>query len=70
MSHDCLSVHGFILIYRLDSGGGIRVGDFGLAEDVYASGYFKQNDQANVKLPYKWMALIGKSQECHLHREN
>ncbi len=43
--------------YRLDSGGGIRVGDFGLAEDVYASGYFRQNDRANVKLPYKWMAL-------------
>ncbi len=43
--------------YRLDSGGSIRVGDFGLAEDVYASGYFRQNDRANVKLPYKWMAL-------------
>ncbi|XP_064398654.1 hepatocyte growth factor receptor-like isoform X2 [Halichondria panicea] len=41
----------------LDSGGGIRVGDFGLAEDVYTSGYFRQNDRANVKLPYKWMAL-------------
>ncbi|XP_064398640.1 plexin-A2-like [Halichondria panicea] len=41
----------------LDSGGGIRVGDFGLAEDVYASGYFRQNDRANVKLPYKWMAM-------------
>ncbi len=47
----------YIPIYRLDSGGGIRVGDFGLAEDVYASGYFRQNDRANVKLPYKWMAL-------------
>ncbi len=33
------------------------MGDFGLAEDVYASGYFRQNDRANVKLPYKWMAL-------------
>ncbi len=33
------------------------MGDFGLAEDVYASGYFKQNDRGNVKLPYKWMAL-------------
>ncbi len=47
--------------YRLDpdSGGGIRVGDFGLAEDIYnyVSGYFKQNDPFNVKLPYKWMAL-------------
>ncbi|XP_064388277.1 hepatocyte growth factor receptor-like isoform X2 [Halichondria panicea] len=41
----------------LDSGGGIRVGDFGLAEDIYASGYFRQNNRANVKVPYKWMAL-------------
>ncbi len=49
----CLSVH----FFRLDSGGGIRVGDFGLAEDVYTSGYFRQTDRANVKLPYKWMAL-------------
>ncbi len=51
---------GFILyipIYRLDSGGCIRVGDFGLAEDVYATGYFRQNYRVNVKMPYKWMAL-------------
>ena len=33
------------------------MGDFGLAEDVYATGYFRQKDRANVKLPYKWMAL-------------
>ena len=33
------------------------MGDFGLAEDVYASGYFRQNDRSNVKVPYKWMAL-------------
>ncbi len=33
------------------------MGDFGLAEDVYASGYFRQNDRANAKVPYKWMAL-------------
>ncbi len=46
-----------IIIYRLDSGGSIRVGDFGLAEDVYASGYFRQNNRANAKVPYKWMAL-------------
>ncbi|XP_064383417.1 uncharacterized protein LOC135332039 isoform X3 [Halichondria panicea] len=41
----------------LDSGGCIRVGDFGLAEDVYATGYFRQNYRVNVKMPYKWMAL-------------
>ncbi len=33
----------FVHSYRLDSGGGIRVGDFGLAEDVYASGSCRQN---------------------------
>ncbi len=33
------------------------MGDFGLAEDIYASGYFRQNNRANAKVPYKWMAL-------------
>ncbi len=46
-----------LIHYRLDSGGGIRVGDFGLAENIYAKGYFRQNDRANMKVPYKWMAL-------------
>ncbi len=44
-------------LFRLDSSGDVRVGDFGLAEDVYSTGYFRQNKQADVKLPYKWMAL-------------
>ena len=55
--HDCLMHAVWVHSYRLDSGGSIRVGDFGLTEDVYASGYFKQTDSSNVKLPYKWMAL-------------
>ena len=42
---------------RLDSGGCVKVGDFGLAEDVYSVGYFRQDIKRNVKLPYKWMAL-------------
>ena len=42
---------------RLDSDGNIKVGDFGLAEDVYSCGYFRQNWKGNIKLPYKWMAL-------------
>ncbi len=29
--------------------------DFGLAEDVYTTGYFREND-GGVKLPFKWMA--------------
>ncbi|XP_064389990.1 uncharacterized protein LOC135337903 isoform X2 [Halichondria panicea] len=41
----------------LDSSGDVRVGDFGLAEDVYSTGYFRQNERADIKLPYKWMAL-------------
>ena len=42
---------------RLDSDGSIKVGDFGMAEDVYCIGYFKQVEKGKVKLPYKWMAL-------------
>ena len=43
--------------YRLDRNGNIKVGDFGLAEDIYATGYFRQGDRANIKLPFKWMAI-------------
>ena len=41
----------------MDSSGDIKVSDFGLAEDVYTRGYFKQNmdDSGNVRLPYKWI---------------
>ena len=32
--------------------------DFGLAEDMYASGYFRQDKSgSSVKLPFKWMPL-------------
>ncbi|XP_064386824.1 receptor tyrosine-protein kinase erbB-3-like isoform X3 [Halichondria panicea] len=41
----------------LDSNGDLKVGDFGLAEDVYGYGYFRQGDLEGVKLPYKWMAV-------------
>ena len=34
----------------------MRVGDFGLAEDIYTSGYFRQDKDSAVKLPFKWMA--------------
>ena len=33
----------------------MKVADFGLAEDVYTTGYFREND-GGVKLPFKWMA--------------
>ena len=32
------------------------MGDFGLAEDVYVRGYFRQNKHEAVKVPYRWMA--------------
>ena len=32
--------------------------DFGLAEDIYNSGYFRQDKfGVSVKLPFKWMAV-------------
>ena len=30
--------------------------DFGLSEDVYNTGYFRQSKDDPVKLPFKWMA--------------
>jgi len=44
-------------LFRLDSSGDIKVSDFGLAEDVYTRGYFKQStdDGGSVRLPYKWI---------------
>ena len=35
----------------------IKVGDFGLSEEVYSTNYFRQGEGASVKLPVKWMAL-------------
>ena len=43
--------------HRIDFSGIIKVADFGLAEDMYASGYFRQDKSGNVKLPFKWMPL-------------
>ena len=44
---------------RVSSDGIIKVADFGLAEDIYTSEYFKQTRDSDepVKLPIKWMAL-------------
>ena len=39
----------------------IKVADFGLSEDIYCCDYFRQGraseEEAAVKLPFKWMAL-------------
>jgi serine/threonine protein kinase len=40
----------------LDGDGNIKVGDFGLAEDVYIRGYFRQDKYDAIKVPYRWMA--------------
>ena len=40
---------------RLDSKGSIRISDFGLSEDIYTSGYYRQNMKDAVRLTFKWM---------------
>ncbi len=34
----------------------MKVADFGLSEDVYTTGYFREDKSSHVKLPFKWMA--------------
>ena len=41
---------------RMDIHNVIKVSDFGLSEDMYAKNYFRQDKDAAVKLPIKWMA--------------
>ena len=42
---------------RIDDNLLIKVGDFGLSEDIYCTNYFRQGEGDSVKLPFKWMAL-------------
>ena len=35
----------------------IKVADFGLTKSVYEKRYFRQDKDAPVKLPIKWMAI-------------
>ena len=44
------------MLCRLDSTGNLKVSDFGIGEDIYATGYFQQEKGVRVKLPYKWMS--------------
>jgi len=40
----------------MDTGGVIKVADFGLSEDIYTSTYYRQKkSDTSVKLPVKWM---------------
>ena len=46
-------------IRRIDENYVIKVGDFGLSEDIYCKEYFRQTltGAGVIKLPIKWMAL-------------
>ena len=45
-----------VLLQRIDVDGTVKVADFGLSEDVYTTGYFRQDQSDPIKLPFKWMA--------------
>ena len=45
-----------MFVCRLDSEGNVKVADFGLSEDVYTTGYYRQDKDDHIKLPIKWMA--------------
>ena len=44
----------FLLHGRVDTELVVKVGDFGLARDIYSSDYYRANQGA--KIPVKWMA--------------
>ncbi len=48
--HACL----ITVLLRLDSELLVKIGDFGLARDVYSSDYYRANQGARI--PVKWMA--------------
>lgn len=42
---------------RIDADGVIKVADFGLAEDVYTTNYYRwKKGDTNLKLPVRWMS--------------
>ena len=53
----------YLYHFRIDVNGIIKVGDFGLSEDIYLHNYFRQwkrddsDSTAVIKVPVKWMAL-------------
>ena len=52
--HEVWSMH-IHMTSRLDGKGDVRVGDFGLAEDMYGTGYVRDHNKT-VKVPFKWMS--------------
>ena len=54
----------FLHFYRIDTNFLIKITDFGLAEDVFESDYYRQGSNEEViKLPVKWMAPESLSDE-------
>ena len=53
--------HCIFILCRVSSDGVIKVADFGLAEDVYTTQYFKLDKSTTepALLPIKWTALEG-----------
>ena len=47
----------FVLHCRIDVNGVIKVADFGLAEDIYTTNYYRwKKGDTNMKLPVRWMS--------------
>ena len=51
------TVYSSIGNHRIDEAWVIKVADFGLTKSVYEKRYFRQDKDAPVKLPIKWMAI-------------
>ena len=59
--YQCACCIHFKIIYRIGDDGIVKVGDFGLTEDMYTKEYFNQfkdsNSSGSAKFPVKWMAI-------------
>ena len=48
----------YIFYNRIDLNGVIKIGDFGLTEDMYGTNYYRrgEGDESNERVPIRWMA--------------
>ena len=44
----------YVIVHRLDDKGVVRVGDFGLARDIYSHLYYRADKHSQI--PVKWSA--------------
>ena len=51
-----IAYRGHLPYCRIDLNYVIKVGDFGLTENVGTNEYYRQNKLATVKLPVRWLA--------------